>query len=186
MNLKPHYPLAVGDVPRAHLRVVYDYIEANIERVPLSLELPKIRKYFCEANPPCLDEKYFNVAVHVRRPNPHDDRVDGTDTPDEYYLRLINKIRAEHEGVKPLRFYLVSQGKLADFKNYLHADTILMIDTPALGAFRTLVEADVLIISRSSFSYIAGHLNENLVYYQPFWHPPLPHWRVPSPNDRKN
>ena len=44
--------------------------------------------------------------------------------------------------------------------------------------FTSLVLADVLVISKSSYSYIAGILSEGIVYYQPFWHSPLPNWKV--------
>lgn len=48
-----------------------------------------------------------------------------------------------------------------------------------LDAFAFMTQADVLIMSRSSFSYLAGLLNLNGTIYFPanFWHSPLRSWR---------
>jgi hypothetical protein len=43
--------------------------------------------------------------------------------------------------------------------------------------FRTFLNADVLVLSKSSFSYLAGVLNKKAIIVCPsFWHPPLPGW----------
>jgi hypothetical protein len=36
--------------------------------------------------------------------------------------------------------------------------------------------ADILVIGKSSFSYVAGLYNTNTVYYFNFWHSPLNNW----------
>ena len=53
----------------------------------------------------------INVAIHVRRPNPHDNRIEGTNTPDSYYLNIINIIRTKYKNNnKCLLFHIYSQG----------------------------------------------------------------------------
>jgi precorrin-6B methylase 1 len=49
----------------------------------------------------------------------------------------------------------------------------------ALDAIKRMADADVLIQSKSSLSYVAGILNkEGVVYYPPkFWHPKLRGWK---------
>jgi hypothetical protein len=117
----------------------------------------------------------LNVVVHVRRPNSHDNRVMGTNTPDEYYLNLIQKIRNEYRDRNPL-FHIHSQGNLESFEVYRNTDTIIKLDTDLRVSFTEMVAADILIMSASSFSYIAGYLCEGIVYYMPFWHKPRKQW----------
>lgn len=49
-----------------------------------------------------------------------------------------------------------------------------------LLAIRDMANSDILIMSRSSFSYVAGILNEGRNVYCPssFWHKPLPGWKI--------
>jgi hypothetical protein len=43
----------------------------------------------------------------------------------------------------------------------------------------SLANADILIMSKSSFSYIGAVLNTSgLVIYQQFWHEPLSRWKI--------
>jgi hypothetical protein len=47
----------------------------------------------------------------------------------------------------------------------------------AYSDFLTFLNADILVLSKSSFSYLAALLNPNaLVIYPDFWHPPLSTW----------
>ena len=39
----------------------------------------------------------INIAIHVRRPNPHDNRIEGANTPDSYYLNIINNFRSKKQ-----------------------------------------------------------------------------------------
>ena len=50
------------------------------------------------------------------------------------------------------------------------------INTDPIGTLRGMATADVLIISRSSFSYLAALFNRGIVIYFPFWHKPLNDW----------
>jgi len=44
---------------------------------------------------------------------------------------------------------------------------------------RRMATADALVMSRSSYSYVAAILNANgIVVYHPFWHSPLKEWLV--------
>jgi hypothetical protein len=51
------------------------------------------------------------------------------------------------------------------------------VNESAMDCIRRMATADVLVMSRSSFSYLAGILNrEGIVFYHPFWHQPLSSW----------
>lgn len=154
------------------------YFEANIESCVNSQSLKKIKEIFRsnKKREDYFDKSHFNIAVHIRRANPHDSRVAGTDTPDIFYLDTIQTLREEYTSEKTI-FHIYSQGEIADFqKIYSENDTILHINESLEDTFTSLVLADALVTSASSLSYIAAILSEGAVYYTPFWHPPLPHW----------
>ncbi len=122
------------------------------------------------------DAEQFNIAIHVRRPNPHDSRVLGTNLSDDFYLRIIERLRIKYPSAL---FHIHSQGNEEEFRKIYGArDVVLHMDEPVEDAFTSMVLADVLVTSTSSLSYVAGFLSEGTVYYIPFWHPPLPGWIV--------
>lgn len=124
------------------------------------------------------DAQRFNIAVHIRRPNPHDNRVDGTDTPDDFYINIIDKLR-EYYGDKNPLFHIYSQGPAENFDRYVADDIVLYLDTTIEYTFTAMVLADVLVMSRSDFSYAAAILSNGIVYYVPYGgHVSLPHWKL--------
>ena len=123
----------------------------------------------------------LNIAVHIRRPNVQDDRINGTDTNDAYYLYIINYIRTKYSN-KELIFHIYSQGELSKFECYKNKDTELHINEELTSTFLGLVGAEILITSRSSFSYSAALLSDGEVYYLPFWHRPRQNWIVVNYN----
>jgi len=52
----------------------------------------------------------------------------------------------------------------------------LCLNAPALTSLNALIYADILVLAKSSFSYVAGLLNDGIVVYEPFWHAPRPDW----------
>ena len=79
------------------------------------------------------------------------------------------------------RFTIVSEGAEADFGDMLshHEGSVkLQLNQPVLTSWQAMVDADILVLSRSSFGYSAALYNEGLVLYSRFWHAPLPSWIV--------
>ncbi len=125
-----------------------------------------------------FDPHAFNIAIHIRRPNPHDAHAIGTQLPDRVYLRIIKALRIAFSLKNPL-FHIYSQGDIEKFESSFHAeDFILHINEPLEHTFSSLVFADVLVTSTSTFSYTAGLISNGEVYYIPCWLPPLPHWET--------
>lgn len=104
----------------------------------------------------------LQIAVHVRRPNPHDNRIEGADTPDEYFLERIQKIREEYPG--PKEFHVYSQGSIDGFVKYEAEDIKLHLNEDIRDSFLGLVSADILVTSNSAFSYSAAILTDGIVY----------------------
>lgn len=133
----------------------------------------EIRKNYYSTPKP--DNPYKNyVAIHIRRGD-----VNVKDHPDRwidnnFYLNYIEKIKSKFPNKKII---ICSQGNLDNFKviKNLNTDIIFdLIDDP-LRHFNILVNADVLVPCLSSFSFIAGLLNKNIVLNDiynkfKFWH----------------
>jgi hypothetical protein len=153
----------------------YPTVEQNIDAMFNSAAFHKLRVAFYKDKVSQFDSTYMNVAVHVRRSNTRDCRIAGSDTPNSYYLDVMNKIRAKHIG-KPLKFHIYSQGIPESFTEYVADDVVLNLDESIQDTFSGFVFADILVTSRSSFSYSAALLSHGIIYYQNFWHPPLAHW----------
>jgi hypothetical protein len=61
------------------------------------------------------------------------------------------------------------------------------INEKAIDCLRKLATADILIMSKSSFSYIAALLNRNgIILYHPFWHPAPSSWITVDPRGQFN
>jgi hypothetical protein len=155
-----------------------NFFDANVVNCANSLSLKQIKQIF-RANKNrnnYFNNEYLNIAVHIRRPNSHDVRPQGSDTPNRVFLNIIKKLRRIYSKKKPL-FHVYSQGSRENFKIFEASDVILHLNEPIEDTFIAMVFADVLVAGTSSFSYAAGLLSEGIVYYIPFWHTPLPQWK---------
>lgn len=153
------------------------FFDKNVVACAQSRALKKIKKIF-RANKNTYDyfkNENLNIAIHIRRPNSHDNRMLGSDTPDNVYMQIINQLRIRHSDEDPL-FHIYSQGNKESFALFDAHDSILHLNESLEDTFLSMVLADILVTGTSSFSYTAGLLSEGIIYYMPFWHSPLPHW----------
>ena len=180
MNIKNHYKTTreISNVEVVDFWTLYNFI-TNYENVDPRKEkfnfylsqtnvLEKIKSIFWEnkINPFC-NTSATNVAVHIRRPNREDNRIEGSNTPDESYLHIINHVRHTETIAHPDKkvfFHIYSQ-KSIDVTKYNAEDMILHIDEDIKSTFTGFVGADIFIGSNSSFSYCAGLLSEGKVYF---------------------
>lgn len=130
----------------------------------------------------------FNIAVHVRR----GDIVVGQANGDpeltkrwqnnNYFSKVLHKVLMLPLIPKdrPIAIYLFSQGKESDFPEFSDFKNLhFCLDMSAMDSFLHMVRADVLITSKSSFSYKPALLNDGIkVCPQNFWHgyPQTPDW----------
>lgn len=120
----------------------------------------------------------FNIAVHVRRgdivvcqENQNSNllmRWQGND----YFEKVLNNLLSKLETVKPVYIYLFSQGTESDFPEFSQFKNLhFCLDMNAQDSFLHMVFADLLITSKSSFSYKPALLNKNIkVCPKDFWH----------------
>lgn len=121
----------------------------------------------------------INIAVHIRRENHVDNGLCGKRglTPNSYYLKIINKIRAANNR-RQLQFHIYSQGKESNFNDLKEEGVEFHLNEEITSTFIGLVAADILIISPSSFSYSAAFLSDGIVCYKNFWHPKKKEWII--------
>ncbi len=152
----------------------------------------------------------LRVAIHVRRGELlvlDSDRL----LPNAFYINVALNIAHVLEGLKiDYRIELHTEVPRKEFtvhrnhpgiNNRISAPTLLSPETCRLDEFRVLpnlvhcvnepavdclsklATADILVMSKSSFSYIAGILNrKGIILYYPFWHPPLSSWMTVAPD----
>ncbi|MGY3213774.1 hypothetical protein [Mucilaginibacter sp. HD30] len=119
----------------------------------------------------------YNVAIHVRR----GDILADLSSPgmakryldNEYFVRVLKKVLTGINTVKPIHVYFFSQGKMEDFKEFHAIPNIhWCLDMDVENSFLHFIYADVLITSKSSFSYKPALLNKSGIKVCPenFWH----------------
>lgn len=182
MNLVPHFK-TVHDVNQFVERYTSpkQKVDADINDYVTSESVKEIQDLFWEKKDRSSVFKGFedktNVVVHVRRPNRDDNRIAGSDTPDDYYLNLMDHIRGLKFD-KPVHFHVHSQGFPMMFSRYMeNPDVTLYLNVDYRISFTQMVAADILCTSASSFSYAAAILCEGLVYFKTFWHNNPKHWK---------
>lgn len=183
-------------------QLVYSFFEYNIDLCLKSKSLEKLRNLFNTVNMcPILD--YENrpviVAVHIRRPSMHKnidiaEHHNGLDvksikdvdnlpfsrfTNNKYFLDTIKKIRTMYkEKNTSVLFKIFSEGDEENFEIFKSDDVELCLNKNISNTFSCLVNSDVLVMSKSSFSYAAAILSLGRIYYTNFWHRKASHWLI--------
>ncbi len=120
----------------------------------------------------------LNIAIHIRR----GDIVAGQTTlapeltkrwmTNDYYATLLKEVVSCIPKDRKYQIYLFSQGTREDFPEF---DTIknvkLCFDMPTRDSFLHMIRADILITSKSSFSYKPALLSDGIkICPEEFWH----------------
>lgn len=124
------------------------------------------------------NQDYFNIAIHVRR----GDIVQNTKKENanltmrwldnSYFETILEQVLNKIKTDKEVHVYLFSQGKKSDLESFKQFPNLhLCLDMGAMDSFLHMVYADVLITSKSSFSYKPALLNKGIkVCPENFWH----------------
>lgn len=150
-----------------------DVVENNIDTCLEYKSLDDIKKTFHLNKVKRFDDGILNVSVHVRKQNSHDNHVQGVHY-DEYFLNVMNIIRNEYKQKKV--FHIYSQGDINDFLRFQSEDVIFHLNDSIEDTFYDMVTSDILVMSKSSFSYSAALLSDGIIYYLPFWHKGANKW----------
>lgn len=182
MNIKGSYMSldetgGIKPIENHDVRNVYAFVESRINEMVKSDSMSKVRESFMKDKVSPFNNENMNVSIHIRRPNSRDVATYGTDTPNSYYLHIINMIRTM-DNKKPVIFHIYSQGDEKMFSDLIGDDTILHLNESIQDTFLGLVFGDILVMSMSAFSYTAAILTKGKVYYKHMCVSPLAEWIV--------
>ena len=124
------------------------------------------------------NDAHFNVAIHVRRgdilSDPTNENLSMRYMDNGYYKRVLSQVveRFALSQPKPIHIYFFSQGRQEDFPEfYCFKNLHWCLDMGAQDSFLHMVYADLLITSKSSFSYKPALINNGIkVCPKKFWH----------------
>ncbi|CAM4099916.1 Glycosyl transferase family 11 [Zobellia roscoffensis] len=123
-----------------------------------------------------FDQKHFNIAIHVRRgdimADPNNPNLQMRYLANDYFEKVLRQVLETIQTDKPKHIYFFSQGNPNDYPEFKQFDNLhWCLDMGAQDSFLHMVYADVLITSKSSFSYKPALLNRNIkVCPKNFWH----------------
>ena len=137
--------------------------------------MPELRKkFYANGQPPKND--LLTVAVHLRRgdvTSAHSRRFTSVNTVCET-VRVVKGMLEERREDHILSVF--SEGQESDFFELQEMGAKLFLNVDAIWTMRQLIEADILIMSKSSFSYVAALISDGIKIYEPFWHAPPEPW----------
>lgn len=143
------------------------------------------------------DKEKINLAIHVRRgdigsaASSSNSNISMRWLDNNYYENVldnvINRIKEDEDfrdlcgkQNKDIDIYIFSQGNKEDFKSFDRFGNVhFCLDMEEKKSFLHMVRADILITSRSSFSYKPALISEGIKICPPgFWHdyPDDPKW----------
>jgi hypothetical protein len=139
---------------------------------------------------------HFNIAIHIRR----GDIVVGQENKNsnllmrwqdnQYFVKVLTQVVQNVKTDKPIAIYLFSQGDQVDFAEFLEFPNCkFCLDMNAQNSFLHMIYADLLITSKSSFSYKPALLNNGIkVCPKLFWHgyPENKNWILVGENGEIN
>lgn len=121
-------------------------------------------------------KEHLNIAIHVRRgdimTDPTNPNLAIRYLSNDYFKKVLIQVLERVRTDKPIHIYFFSQGKPENYLEFAHIPNLhWCMDMKAMDSFLHMVYADVLITSKSSFSYKPALLNQGIkVCPQNFWH----------------
>ena len=124
------------------------------------------------------DKSNLNIAIHVRRgdimSDPSNPNLAMRYLSNDYFEKVLTQVYSHFSisQTKPIHIYFFSQGIPEDYPEFAKYPNLhWCMDMGAQDSFLHMVYADVLITSKSSFSYKPALLNRSIkICPQNFWH----------------
>lgn len=118
----------------------------------------------------------FNIAIHVRRgdilTDPNNPNLTMRYLSNDYFEKVLKQVVDNIKVNKPIHIYFFSQGKPEDYPEFAgYPNLHWCLEMGAQDSFLHFVYADLLITSKSSFSYKPALLSYGIkVCPRDFWH----------------
>lgn len=122
------------------------------------------------------DKENFNIAIHVRRgdilANPNNSNLAMRYLANDYYFMVLKQVLSAIHSQKPVHIYIFSQGTKNDFPEFAKFENLhWCLDMSAQESFSHMIYADILITSKSSFSYKPALISNGIkICPRNFWH----------------
>lgn len=126
---------------------------------------------------PYFNSKKQNIAIHIRRGDVTTTENAFRYTPIHYFKTIVENLIQTIPNNNICIFSEITNDNSDEFDVFKKYPSVNVIaDADVITTMEHLIQADILVMCKSSFSYIAGLYNKNTVIYMDFWHPPMPNW----------
>lgn len=142
---------------------IYNQIIPHLRQIKKTIPLP----YYNSSK---------NIAVHIRRGDVNNITHPGRYTPTLAFKQIIDQLKTHYPNSNVCIFTEITPENKDEFDIFQNNQIKIVADEDILTTMEYLIQADVLVMCKSSFSYIAGLYNKNQVIYIDFWHSPMPQW----------
>ena len=135
--------------------------------------IPEFRsKYYMNKSPRVHDGVIF--GVNVRRCEVSAEQHAYMYTATEKIIRIVKRVKSELDlqGIR-YRLCVYGQGDSAEFSELEDLGAEFFLNADAVWTMHKLVEADVLIVAKSNFSYYAGMISDGIKVFEPCAFPRL-------------
>jgi len=125
-----------------------------------------------------FSKEYFNIAIHVRRGDISIGQSNENPNllmrwlDNNYFVKVLTTVVENIQTTKPIAIYIFSEGAEKDFPEFEKFNNLhFCLDMSAQDSFLHMVHADLLITSKSSFSYKPALFSNGIkVCPRYFWH----------------
>uniref|UniRef100_A0A6C0DLQ4 Glycosyltransferase n=1 Tax=viral metagenome TaxID=1070528 RepID=A0A6C0DLQ4_9ZZZZ len=167
-----------------NILLILDHAYNIFDKKPNDYEIimPLLREIKQTLYLPEYNKSNKNIAIHIRRGDVSQYSNNNRYVDLSCYQTIINKLADKYKNGNLFIFTEISNNNKEEFENFIiknknnNINIKLMADLDILLTLEYLIKADVLVMSKSSFSYIAGLYNNNEIYYMDFWHSKLDRW----------
>ena len=141
------------------------------------------RKYYSNKSP--RRNEVLIVGVHVRRGDITSSRPDRW-TSTSLVAETVAKVRAVLDAhFTKYKICVFSEGDNADFAKLEAPGTEFFLDADPIWSMQEFIEADILIMSKSSFSYVSALISDGIKIYEPLeGYPPMSSWVMSDHDER--
>lgn len=115
------------------------------------------------------------VVLHLRRGDVSSELYPNRYTGIDYYLNIISELSAAEPS---FQFLIHSQAKGLSGKEIDALSRVgnLILDSNLCQCWEDMINAEILVLAKSSFSYVPALYSKGTVLYQPFWHSKKLEW----------
>jgi hypothetical protein len=192
-----HFNLGMGEVAtRGDNRGIVNFWDGIWDLLPLfgvsiydltrafDATIPEFRRKYYSNKSPRRNEVLI-VGVHVRRGDITSSRPDRW-TSTSLIAETIGKVRAVLDAhFTKYKICVFSEGDDADFAKLDAPGAEFFLDADPIWSMQEFIEADILIMSKSSFSYVSALISDGIKIYEPLeGYPPMSSWVMSDHDER--